>query len=43
MKPIFMSYTKSDIINAIILLVFGFLVVPNIITNDYWYTSILLP
>ena len=43
MKPVFMRYTKNDIINFVVLLVIGFLVVPNFIQSDYWYTSILLP
>ncbi len=43
MKPIFMRYTKMDIINCIVLLIVGFLVIPNVIKTDYWYTSILLP
>jgi branched-chain amino acid transport system permease protein len=43
MKPVFMRYTKADIINFIVLLVIGFLIIPNIITSDYWYTSILIP
>ncbi|MEY3429320.1 MAG: hypothetical protein RI930_147 [Pseudomonadota bacterium] len=43
MKPVFMRYTKNDIINFIVLLVLGFLVIPNVIKSDYWYTSILIP
>ena len=43
MKPVFMRYTKADIINFVVLLVIGFLVIPNVITGDYWYTSILIP
>ena len=43
MKPIFMRYTKADIINFVVLLVIGFLIIPNVITSDYWYTSILIP
>jgi branched-chain amino acid transport system permease protein len=43
MKPIFMTYTKNDIINFSILMVLAFLVIPNMIKNDYWYTSILIP
>jgi len=43
MKTVFMRYTKADIINFIILMVVGFLVVPNVIKADYWYTSILIP
>jgi len=43
MKPVFMKYTKADIINFVVLLVIGFLIIPNVITSDYWYTSILIP
>jgi len=43
MKPVFMKYTKADIVNFVVLLVIGFLVIPNVITTDYWYTSILIP
>ena len=43
MKPVFMRYTKNDIINFVVLLVLGFLVIPNVVTTDYWYTSILIP
>jgi len=42
MKPVFMRYTKNDIINFVVLLVLGFLVIPNVVTTDYWYTSILI-
>jgi len=43
MKPVFMRYTRNDIINFVVLLVIGFLVIPNVIKADYWYTSILIP
>lgn len=43
MKPIFMTYKKSDIINFIILMVFAFLVIPKVFINNYWYESILIP
>ena len=43
MKTVFLTYTAKDIINFIVLMVVGFLVVPNLVTSDYWYTSILIP
>lgn len=43
MKTIFMTYTKNDIIKFIILMVVAFLVIPNVVKNDYWYTAILIP
>ncbi|NBU54048.1 MAG: branched-chain amino acid ABC transporter permease [Proteobacteria bacterium] len=43
MKPVFMKYTKADIVNFVVLLVIGFLIIPNVIQADYWYTSILIP
>ena len=43
MKPVFMIYTKGDIINFIVLMVLAFLVIPMTITTGYWYSSILIP
>ena len=43
MKPVFMTYTKGDIINFIVLIVLAFLVIPMTITTGYWYSSILIP
>lgn len=43
MKPIFMAYTKKDVINFIVLMVLAVLILPNVIKSDYWYTSILIP
>ena len=43
MKPVFMTYTKGDIINFIVLMVLAFLVIPMTITTGYWYSSILIP
>ncbi len=43
MKPIFMAYTKKDIINFFILMGIAVLVIPNVVTNNYWFTSILIP
>jgi len=41
--PIFMTYTLSDIINFVVLMTIAFLLLPNLITSEYWYTSILIP
>jgi len=43
MKQVFMTYTKGDIINFIVLMVLAFLVIPMTITTGYWYSSILIP
>ncbi|NBW78285.1 MAG: branched-chain amino acid ABC transporter permease [Betaproteobacteria bacterium] len=43
MKPIFMTFTKQDIINFFVVMVVAVAIVPNIVTNSYWYTSILIP
>ena len=43
MKPVFMTYTKGDIINFIVLMVLAFLVIPMTVTTGYWYSSILIP
>ncbi len=43
MKPIFMTYTKKDIINFFVLMGIAVLVIPNVVTNNYWFTSILIP
>lgn len=43
MKPVFMTFTKGDIINFIVLMVLAFLVIPMTITTGYWYSSILIP
>ncbi len=43
MKPIFMTYTKNDIINFCVLMVLGLLIIPTFIKTEYWYTSILIP
>ena len=38
-----MNYTKSDMMNLIVLLGIGFAVVPFVVQTDYWYSSILIP
>jgi len=43
MKPIFMTYTKKDIIDFAVLMALAFLVIPNVIKNDYWFSTILIP
>ena len=43
MKPIFMTYTKNDIINFCVLMVLGLIIIPAFIKTEYWYTSILIP
>ena len=37
------TYSKSDYINFIVLMVLGFLVIPMTVNSDYWFTSILIP
>ena len=43
MKPVFMTYTKKDLINLAVCMVLSVLVIPKFITTEYWYTSILIP
>ena len=43
MKPVFMTYTKKDLINLAVCMVLSVLVIPTFITTEYWYTSILIP
>ena len=40
MKPIFMTYTRGDLINLAILLIVGVVVIPMTVSSGYWYTSI---
>ena len=42
-KPVFMAYSKSDIVNFVVLMLLAFVVIPQAIKTDYWYTSILIP
>ncbi|MEM1047454.1 MAG: branched-chain amino acid ABC transporter permease [Pseudomonadota bacterium] len=42
-KPVFMTYTKGDITNLVVLMTLAFLVIPMVVQTDYWYTSILIP
>ena len=43
MKPVFMTYTKNDIINFCVLMGLGLVIIPTFIKTEYWYTSILIP
>jgi branched-chain amino acid transport system permease protein len=43
MKPIFMTFTKKDLINFFFVMVVAVAVVPNIVPTSYWYVSILIP
>ena len=43
MKPVFMTYTKKDLINLAVCMFLSVLVIPTFITTEYWYTSILIP
>ena len=43
MKPVFMTYTKKDLINLAVCMVLSVLVIQTFITTEYWYTSILIP
>lgn len=42
-KPLFMSYTKSDVINLTVLMILAFVIIPMTVKTDYWYSSILIP
>jgi branched-chain amino acid transport system permease protein len=43
MKPIFMTFTKKDLINFFVVMVVAIVIIPNIVTTSYWYVSILIP
>ena len=43
MKPVFMTYTKKDVINLAVCMVLSVLIIPTFIKTEYWYTSILIP
>tara|TARA_Y100000991_G_scaffold4662_1_gene3810 strand:+ start:603 stop:1610 length:1008 start_codon:yes stop_codon:yes gene_type:complete len=38
-----MEYTKSDIINFLLLMIIALLVIPITVKSGYWYSSILIP
>jgi len=43
MKPIFMTFTKKDILNFLALMTIAVVVIPNVVPSNYWYVSILIP
>ena len=43
MKPVFMTYTKKDLINFAVCMFLSILIIPTFIKTEYWYTSILIP
>ena len=43
MKPVFMTYTKKDLINLAVCMVISVLIIQTFIKTEYWYTSILIP
>ena len=43
MKPVFMTYTRNDIINFVVLMILGLAIIPAFVKSGYWYTSILIP
>jgi len=38
-----MTFTRNDIVNFIVLMAIAFVLLPNLVTSEYWYTSILIP
>ena len=42
-KPMFMSFSRGDVTNFVMLMVIGLAVIPVLIQTDYWYSSILIP
>lgn len=42
-KPVFLTYSLSDIATFVLLMTVAFAVVPYTIQTDYWYSSILIP
>ncbi|MGF1502753.1 MAG: branched-chain amino acid ABC transporter permease [Paracoccaceae bacterium] len=42
-KPVFLTYSLTDIATFLVLMVVAFAVVPATIQTDYWYSSILIP
>ena len=43
MKPVFMTYTKKDLINLAVCMILSVLIIPTFVKTEYWYTSILIP
>jgi branched-chain amino acid transport system permease protein len=42
-KPVFLSYSRSDVASFFVLMILAFAVVPYTVETDYWYSSILIP
>ncbi|MEM6620822.1 MAG: branched-chain amino acid ABC transporter permease [Pseudomonadota bacterium] len=42
-NPVFMSFSRNDVINFIVLMGIGFAAIPFVVQSDYWYSSILIP
>ncbi|MAU96558.1 MAG: branched-chain amino acid ABC transporter permease [Fulvimarina sp.] len=40
---LFMGYTRSDVINLVVVLAVALILIPLTIESDYWYASILIP
>jgi len=38
-----MTFTRNDIVNFIVLMAIAFVLLPNLVTSEYWYASILIP
>lgn len=41
--PMFMSYSRSDIVTFLGLMAIAFAVIPMVFESGYWYSSILIP
>jgi branched-chain amino acid transport system permease protein len=41
--PVFKTYSRGDITNFVVMMIIAFVIVPLIIPNGYWYSSILIP
>ncbi|MEL7090533.1 MAG: branched-chain amino acid ABC transporter permease [Pseudomonadota bacterium] len=42
-KPVFLSYSRSDLTNFVVLMGLGLAVIPMVVQTDYWFSSILIP
>ena len=38
MKPVFMTYTKKDLINLGVCMVLSLIIIPTFIKTEYWYS-----
>ena len=43
MKPIFMTFTKKDLLNFFVVMTIAIVIIPYIVPTNYWYVSILIP